>query len=303
MAPHAPLEFSISGRHRVICCHRATLSGQLPPNSLAAIEECVAARVPRLEIDVRFLSDDGMLIFHDSDLADETNATGRVDALDTSAARKLRYRAHGDHPVAFLADVVDAMRGRDTLLQVDLKLMRPMSAARELLLARALEPVRDTVLIGTQAHWNLRGLASRGFRVAFDPYLHWYYATERDVDSAPTRLGVHGFWDDAPLAHIPHATAADYFEQRVRDLIGLLPAAAEWMVGIPTLRRMAEMGFALGHRLEQDGIELAAWTLRDRGAETAGIFADLFALGATTVIADDAPAVAAYAATLAPVSS
>lgn len=300
MAPRAPLELPISGRRRVICCHRATLSGQLPPNSLAAIEECVAARVPRLEIDVRFLTDDGMLIYHDNDLAGETTATGRADALDSSAARKLRYRAPGDHPVCFLADVVDAMRGHQTLLQVDLKLMRPMSAARERLLAEALEPLRDHVLIGSQAHWNLHGLAARGLRTAFDPYLQWHYAPQAAKGGhVPTRIGVHGFWDDSPLAHIPHATTADYFEQRVYDLIGLLPSASEWMVDIPTLRRMAEMGFALGDRLQQDGIELAAWTLRDRGPETAGILADLFALGATTVIADDAPAVATYAATLA----
>ena len=118
------------GRKRVICCHRATLSGRFPPNSLAAIAECVEARVPRLEIDVRFLRDDAMLIFHDSLLDHETTGAGRVDALDGEAARALRYRWDGEHGVCSLDEVADVMRGGDTLLQVDLKLMRPISRGR-----------------------------------------------------------------------------------------------------------------------------------------------------------------------------
>ena len=50
----------IAGRRRVFCCHSATLSTNFAPNSLAAVRECVDAGVPRLEIDVQFLADDGM---------------------------------------------------------------------------------------------------------------------------------------------------------------------------------------------------------------------------------------------------
>jgi hypothetical protein len=299
MDARSPLELTIAGRRRVICCHRATLSGQFPQNSLAAIKECVAAGVPRLEIDVHFLADDGMIVFHGSDLDHHTAVSGRIEDLDTAAARQLRYTDPGDHPVAFFNETVEVLSSSRTLLQVDLQVLRPLSAVQELLLAEALEPVRDHVLIGSQAHWNLHGFAARGFRVAFDPELQWHYAPEREPGLVPAGLGVHGFWDDAPLARIPHATVREYFEHRVRDLIGLLPPAVEWMVDIPTLRRMAEMGFNLGDRLLESGIELAAWTLRDRGPQTSTILADLFALGTTTVIADDAPAVAAYAATLA----
>ena len=293
------LRFEAFGRERVICCHRATLSGRFPPNSLAAIAECVEARVPRLEIDVRFLRDDAMLVFHDSRLDHETTGAGRVDALDGRAARALRYRSHGDHAICFLDEVVDVMKGGETLLQVDLNLMRPIAPAREAALAAALAPIADRVLIGTQAHWNLAPFARRGFRVAFDPTLQWHYAPARPLELTPRQLGIHGLWDDSPLAQIPHASARDYTAARIADLQGLVPAAVEWMVDIATIRHLASIGCALGAELSGRGIELAAWTLRDLGEpETSAALREMLELGATTIIADDAPAIAGLAAGL-----
>ena len=284
----------------MICCHRASLFPGLPPNSIAAVSACVDARAPRLEIDVRFLADDAMLIFHDDDLAQETTGTGRVGALDAASARALRYRADERHGLCFLDDVVDVMRGSETLLQVDLKLMRPISPERVDQLARALAPLGARVLIGSQAHWNLHAFHERGFRVAFDPTLQWHYAPNRSPGLTPSRLGVHGLWDDAPLAHVRHATPRQYIDARLRDLIGLLPGAVEWMVDIATLRHFASLGCLLGEELGAQDRELAAWTLRDDGeASTTKVLAEMFALGATTVIANDPEAVAGYAATLA----
>ena len=289
----------VGGRQRVICCHCATLSGDWPPNSLEAVHECVAARVPRLEIDVRFLADDTMLVYHDATLDHDTTGTGRVEDLDRSRAGLLRFTTNERVAIPFLTDVVDALRGSGTLLQVDLKLMRVMSREREGRLAAALAPVKEHTLIGSQAHWNLRGLARRGFRVALDPALHWHYAPGRSPALFPGREGVHGLWDDAPIAHNRHVSARDYFGVRLDDLVSLLPEAVEWMVDIPTVRHMARHGFMLGHELAARGLELAAWTLRDLGAvETAAVLREMFAAGADCVIADDAPAVGACAATL-----
>jgi len=255
--------------------------------------------VPRLEIDVRFLSDDAMLIFHDSELAAETTGSGRAEVLDRQGARRIRYREDEDHAVCFLEDVVEAMRGSGTLLQVDLKLMRPMSAGRLQLLCAALEPVRDQVLIGSQAHWNVWRLAANGFRVAFDPTLQMHYLPGRDPSLFPARVGVHGLWDDSPLAHIRHASAREYLEARIEDLIGLVPTAVEWMVDERTLRYIASLGVSFGKTIADRGIELAAWTLHDEGAETTRpLLEELLNLGAATIIADDAPAIAAYAASL-----
>lgn len=289
----------IAGKRRSICCHRAMLSGKYPPNSLAAVKECVAAGAPRLEIDVRFLADEAMLVFHDTELAHETTGTGRVNALDAPAARTLRYRADPTHGICFLDDVVQAMRDGETILQVDLKLMRPIVPARVKLLAEVLAPLGDRVLIGSRAQWNLHPFAELGFRVAFDPTLQWNYEPDRQTGGIPARMGVWGLWDDSPLAGVPYATADEYLQARVTDLAYLLPAAVEWMVDIRTLRYLGSLGFPLGCELERRGIQLAVWTIRDAGEDaTSSLMRELFSLGATTIIANDALTIGRYAMSL-----
>lgn len=299
--PFAPLDFTptIAGRERVICCHRSKLSGDFPSNSFAAVEECLAGGAARLETDVRFLPDDGMLLFHGTDLDQDTTGSGKVDGLSSLAARQLTYSTPGSEPLCFLDNIVRAMVGSRTTLQVDLKLMRPISPHRVRLLADALAPLGDRVIIGSQAHWNLRPFAALGLRVGFDPRLHWYYEPDRKAESIPARLGGYGLWDDAPIAHIKYATPREYFDTRVEDLLGLLPSATEWMVDQHTLRRMASLDYLLGDVLAERGIGLAAWTLRDTGFEaTTAVLREMFALGATTIIAD-APTIARYAQRLA----
>lgn len=283
---------------RVFCCHRATLSGRLPPNSLPAVAECIEAGVPRLEIDVRFLADDSMLVFHDAELAHETTGTGSVDRLSRPEAQRLRYRSDAAAGLCFLHEVVDLIRRGSTLLQVDLKLMRPISAGRFDALRGALEPIRERVLIGSQAHWNLRGLAAAGIPVAIDPTLQWNYRPGRSGEGLiPGRLGVHGLWDDAPIAHIRHASAADYCAARVADIVGLLPEAREWMVDVATIQHLGRLGFPLGPALAERGVELAAWTMRDEGfPATSVLLREMFDLGATTVITDYAEKLAGYVA-------
>ncbi len=293
-----PLTVTADGVPRVFCCHMATLSGRFAPNSLPAVEECAAARVPRLEIDVRFLADDSMLVFHDSGLAAATTGSGKVDALSRAEARELRYRGHPDTPLCFLDDVVGVLRGSRTFLQVDLKLMRPISPRRVELLAGALAPLGRDTFVGSQAHWNLRPFDDLGVPVAFDPTLQWHYsARARGEEMTPARKGLHGLWDDAPLAHIPRITAAEYTSSRIADLVGLLPGAVEWMVDIATLRHLASLGCDLGRELDRYGIALAAWTMRDEGeAKARETLAAVFRLGARTIITDEAPALARYAA-------
>ncbi|MEX2081560.1 MAG: glycerophosphodiester phosphodiesterase family protein, partial [Dehalococcoidia bacterium] len=160
----------VGGERRVFCCHSANLSRSHPGNSLAAVRECVEARVPRLEVDVRFLADDSMLVFHDGSLDTETSGSGPANAIDGAAARGLRYKG-GDEPLAFLEDVVGAMEAGPTRLQVDLKLMRPITEGRARALVGALEPLGGNVIVGTQAHWNLRPLGEAGLPIAFDPTL------------------------------------------------------------------------------------------------------------------------------------
>ena len=280
----------VNGRRRVLCCHSARLSGRFPPNSLAAVDECVSARVPRLEVDVRFMADDAMVIMHDSVLDHATTGLGRLDGLSRTDLAGVRYRGAEEHGICFLEDVVARMRGSSTLLQVDLKALRPLTAARRVSLINVLQPLENRVIVGSQAHWNLRDLGE--LSVAFDPTFQWHYSPERQA-GLPRTLGVHGLWDDAPLATNPRTSAADYVEARICDIRGLLPNAVEWMVDIQTALYLRTLGTHLGDRLESEGCSLAVWTLHDEGADLlAGVLDDLFEVGARTVITD-APLAAA----------
>ncbi|MBE0608684.1 MAG: hypothetical protein IH609_04845, partial [Dehalococcoidia bacterium] len=277
-------------------CHRATLSGRHVPNSLQAVDECVTARVPRLEIDVRFLADDAMLVFHDGRLDQETTGAGKVDALDRAAAVGLRSRQDERVRICFLEDVVDRMRGTTTVLQVDLKLMRPITQVRARALEAALQPVRSHVLVGSQAHWNLRPL--RGLPLALDPTLQWHSERGRHGNLLPRTLGLHGLWDDSPLAANPHVSSTEYIQSRVEDLRGLLPAAVEWMVDIATIEHVASLGVQLGELLGRRGVSLAAWTLRSGEPDPVSLLGRLYRTGVRTVITDAPLAAADAAATL-----
>ena len=296
----AALRVDVNGKSRVFCCHKAIFSGAHQPNSLDAVAECIAAGVPRLEIDVQFLADDGMLIFHDRRLDHETTAKGPTRDLTAGNARGVRYTGPGQPPLAFLDQVVDLVRGQGSQLQVDLKVMRPITSDRVRALADALAPVRGQVLIGCQAHWNLRPLAAAGYAIALDPSLHWHYAPGRaGAGLVPAREGLHGLWDDAPIAHISGVEAAAYVGTRIDDLVALAPQAVEWMVDVRTCLRLDELGVPLGQELAGRGIELAAWTIEDEGAAvTSALLRRLFGLGATTIITGSALSLAEYSAQL-----
>ncbi len=285
----------IAGRKRTLCCHSAVFSGKFVANSLAAVDECARFNVPRLEIDVQFLSDDSMVLYHGSELADETTGSGRLANLDWPTARGIHYLKDLSSTLCSLDEVVDLLRPTDSVLQVDLKLMRPISEQRLVALSTALQPLGDRVLIGSQAHWNLRRLAELGHRVGFDPTMHWHFSPERDLGYFPDTMGVYGLWDDAPIAHHRKFSPRQYFATRMLDVLGLVPGATEWMVDIGTIRHMSDLGFVLGDELAKHGVALAAWTLRDVGPElTLERLLAVCQAGAETVITADPATVMGY---------
>jgi glycerophosphoryl diester phosphodiesterase len=231
-----------------------------------------------------------MLVFHDANFDARTTGTGRVDDATRSRAAALRYRA-ADAGICFLEEIVDVMAGSRTVLQVDLKLSRPITEFRARQLQSALLPLGDRVIVGSQAHWNLRAL--QDVPVAFDPTLQWCFSAA--APGLPRTLGVHGLWDDSPMAANARFEPEEYLEHRIRDLRGLLPNAVEWMVDIGTVLKIAELGVPLGERLRRNGCALAAWTLHAEDEGLAGTLKRLFKTGVETVITD-APGVAAKAA-------
>lgn len=242
------------------------------------------AGVPRIEVDLQFMGDDSMLVFHDPTLDDVTSGYGRVAAMERGDIAGIRYNSGQREGICFLEDVVDRVAGTGTMLQVDLKLMTPISESRANDLVAALAPMGYNIVVGSQAHWNLRRL--RGVPVAFDPTLHWHYAPDGRGQAVPRALGVHGLWDDSPLARSRQVGPLEYLDARVLDLRSLVPEAVEWMVDIPTIRHLGALGMSLGERLAADGCALAAWTLSEATPERRLCLEHLYALGTETVITD-----------------
>ena len=291
---HPSLRPVVFGVERTICCHRAGLSGHHIPNSLAAISECVSAGVPRLEIDVRFLADGAIAVFHDRDLEHDTTGSGPIETWKRESLAEVRHKADHQTGIAFLEDVVEVMAGSATLLQVDLKPLSLIPVGQLQELERVLRPMGDGVIVGSQGHWNLRRLA--GVPIAFDPWLQFRHQPGRKSMGGPHTLGFHGMWDDSPVAVSPFFSAAEYVETRIDDLVPLLPRTVEWMVDIPTVLHIGALGVRLGEALARRGISLAAWTLRESSGDPDGLMGQLFAVGTTTVITD-MPLAAAAAAT------
>jgi glycerophosphoryl diester phosphodiesterase len=276
----------VGGARRVLCCHRSLFSGDCGANSLAAVRECVAARVPRLEIDVRFLADHAVAVFHDETLDRETDGFGPISVHSRQSLESVRYRDCGEG-ITYLEEIAAEIAGSDTLLQVDLKPLLPISPPQAEALALALQPIAGHTLVGSAAHWNLRPLAALGLQVAFDPTLLWNAQAREGGDGRdPARRSHHGFWDDSPLAHLQGLSTPDYIAARIADLLALAPAV-EWMVDWRTLFALDDAGCQLGHRLRRHGVALAAWTIKDQGREaTLAKLHRLFRLGVETVITD-----------------
>ena len=284
----ARLAPTIGGRRRVFCCHSATLSGRVSPNSLEAVRECVAAGVPRLEIDVQFLADDAMAIFHDSVITSRSGSPVKLAELTRAGLGDFAHE--GGEAIRFLEDVVAVVAGSGTTLQVDLKLSRPITPHRVEQLEHALTPLEGRLVVGSQAHWNLRQLTH--VPLALDPTLQWAFSAR--PPGIPHTLGVHGLWDDSPIAGNSRFSAAEYVDARIDDLQTLVPGVVEWMVDIRTIFKFDELGVALGEVLRERGVALAAWTLRESETAPRDTLLRLFDLGVETVITD-IPEIAAAA--------
>jgi len=162
--------------------HRAIWSGALPANSLAAIAECCAAGVARAEIDIQPRRDGGFVVFHDDRLDRSTDARGAVRDLGAAELAQARLRWGGETTAHGLCDLGDALAAiaaapYPTVFELDLKELEPWPWPRVEAFVRLLEPVRDRVLLGTEADWNLRRILTvdPAIPVSLNPgaYLDW----------------------------------------------------------------------------------------------------------------------------------
>jgi glycerophosphoryl diester phosphodiesterase len=258
------------GRTVYLKVHRCLWSGEYPENSLLAIQECYRERVARVEIDINILRDADFLVTHDPDLDRMTTGTGLVAETTRSEATRLRFRHAGavssERP-SLLSDVVDAIRAEPfpTMMELDAPDFRPWPWPRVEGLARLVEPVKDRIVFGSCADWNLRRLlrVDPTVPVGFNPayYLDWI-PPEGPPEPSPRGRGAYGYLDDHPLALERFDTTANYLRDRLGGLVRLVPGSRELHIRLQTFERMRDDGVDDAVDLfHQAGMLVDVWTL------------------------------------------
>jgi len=261
--------------------HSANWDPALPENSVDALAACLAAPVARAEIDLVMLRDRDFLIYHDDRLDRGTTGSGPVAALTSDAARALRMRDYRhddegdalapatDHLVGQLSDAVELMRATPapTVLQLDMKDAEPWPWARIEELLRLVEPIRDRIVVGCTADWNLRRLlqVDPSVPVGFDPmfYLDWA-PDEEELEPMPGVRGAYGYLDAHPLARERRGPTAEYLRDRLGGILRLVPAPRDLYIRLRTAERMVadDLGLDTMKTMIHDlGASFDLWTL------------------------------------------
>jgi len=225
------------GRLVELKAHRGTWSGTHPENSLAALGECFAARVARVEIDFRSRGDE-FVVAHD-----EPRRGTRVPLLCEAL------------------DIVRAAPPGPTVLMLDAKDDAPWPRSTALTLARLCDPVRDRVFVGSPADWNLRLLrkVDPALAIAFDP--QYYLTWDSRVHVVPGRRGAYGYQDVHPLALRRTVPAADYLRERLGTLLGAVDRIREIHLRLAFFERMRRDGFDIAGFVHDAGVLIDVWTL------------------------------------------
>jgi glycerophosphoryl diester phosphodiesterase len=226
--------------------------------------------VARAEIDINLLRDADFLVTHDTQLDSATTGSGPVRLTTRKEAAQLQCRWRGqvwEHRPALLSEVVDLLRAEPspTVLELDAKDVQPWPYARVEELARLVEPVRERVIFGGCADWNLRRLVQvdSRIRVGFTPtfYLDWV-PPGVTPDELPGEVGAYGYLDRHPLARTRNQPTSDYLVERINGLIRLVPGACEMHIRLSLFEHMQSDGLGdTTHRLRRVGVRVDLWTL------------------------------------------
>jgi glycerophosphoryl diester phosphodiesterase len=263
------------GRLVQLKVHCARWDDSVPENSIPALTACLDARVARAEIDIAMLADRDFLVLHDDVLDEATTGSGPVGVLTVDDARRLRLRQHAgerrgqptEYAPPLLSDIVALLRATPapTRLELDAKDAEPWPWPRVEELARLIEPVKDRVVVGSAADWNLRRLLAIDptAPVGFDPmfYLDWVPEGAR-LDAMPGLRGAYGYLDAHPLARQRRGPPADYLRDRLGAILRLVPGAQDLHLRLRTAEHMLDDGLDdLPAIVHSHGMRLDYWTL------------------------------------------
>jgi glycerophosphoryl diester phosphodiesterase len=258
------------GRIVQLKIHGCVWSGAFPENSLAAIGECLQSPVARAEIDINLLRDADFLVTHDTQLDSATTGSGPVRETTRAEASALRCRWRGrvwEQRPSLLSEVVDLLQTHPspTTLELDAKDVEPWPWPRVEELARLVESVRERVVFGGCADWNLRRLVEvdPAIRVGFTPTFYLDFVPPgSSPDDLPGSVGAYGYLDSHPLARAQQGPTAEYLWDRMGALIRLVPGACEMHLRLSLFERMRADGLTdVTSRLHAAGLRVDVWTL------------------------------------------
>ena len=152
-----------------------------------------------------------------------------------------------------------------TLLELDAKDVEPWPWPRVEELARLIEPVKDPVVVGSAADWNLRRLlkVDSTAPVGFDPifYLDWK-PDGADLGTMPGVRGAYGYLDAHPLARRRRGPTVDYLRDRLGAILRLVPGGRDLHLRLSAAERMFGDGLDdLPAIVHDHGYRLDYWTL------------------------------------------
>jgi glycerophosphoryl diester phosphodiesterase len=273
-------------------CHMGVLSGAHPRNSFAAIGECFAANVERIEIYVHSLAGPDYAVFHDRRLDEHTTGTGSIGHATPEEFRAARFRERPDERPPLLSDIVGMASGCDTELQLDLKDWRPLSDERLRALIDTVAPIKERVIISSGQDWNLRRfrLADPDLAVGFDPGHYIDHATEGSPVFLPRTMSAYGYRDDHPLAFGRTEETRTYLEQRFEMLLLQAPGSREYFLSYRLVLQMLDDAFNVATFLHARGIDANVWTVDDIDAGSAVIARRLLEAGVDRITTNTAPA-------------
>jgi glycerophosphoryl diester phosphodiesterase len=248
----------------------AMLSREHPPNSIAAIEECLAAGVERIEIDIHSLASDDYAVFHDHRLESRTMGRGPLGRATPDDIRTAFFTDHPQSRPPLLSEVIAAARNARTEFQLDLKDWRPLTDDRAHALVNAVAPMKERIIVSSGQDWNLRILheADPYLPIGFDPGHYIDHAGEETPFFLPRGMGAYGYRDDHPLAIGRASETPEYLVQRFALLLRQAHDCREFFISYRLVLQMLDDGFNVADFLHSAGIDANIWTLDYAGPQS-----------------------------------
>ncbi len=107
-----------SGNRPVLIGHRGA-AGLVDENTLESVQHSVELGVPAVEIDIQVTRDGHAVLLHDETFDRTTNGSGRADAMDLDAVRRLRTSS--GFAVPTLGEAFQTFQKKDLRFFVDMK--------------------------------------------------------------------------------------------------------------------------------------------------------------------------------------